>query len=149
LGQALPQIYGRHIHSRRRHIRAAYGHALKPVCLYRNNGTLSQHTQGIERGFNFTKLDPIAATLDLRVGSPQKIDQSVVDSGQIAGFVYSATLGVIEENRFGLFRISPVSRAQPNTADIQVPDGSDGHRLEPFVEYQQLLAVAGPADRNR
>src|ERR1700730_5918152 len=99
LHQTLPQIRRRQRHSRGRYIRAADCGALKAVRVYGHNSTLSDHTQALQTRLDFTKLDPVTTTLDLRVGAPQKINQAVfADSRQITRFVYSAVLSVVEEN---------------------------------------------------
>src|SRR2546427_5698358 len=125
LGQFFAEISWCKIGTGRRHICATYGGALESAGVNGDHCGFLEAWQSVKACLDFAQLDPITATLDLRVGAAQKINESVVSElREVARPVESIRgIGAVwVEQKGGTrpFGIPPIARAQPDAPDIEI-----------------------------
>src|ERR1051325_3279207 len=107
----------------------------------------------MDRRFDFSQFNTVSAALDLRVRPADEINQPVTSNlRQIPGSVDSVrrirAVRIRTKSLTGLVWISPVARAQPHTADIQVTDLSRRDLAQLLVQHQKFFSFASVADRD-
>src|SRR5258708_12674965 len=103
------------------------------------NRALLQILQGLECSFDFTEFNPIAATLDLRIRAPHKIDQAIRSNPcQVSGLVNTVgpLLPIGEECCLVCFRVTPIAGTYANTPHVKVPYSFCQYRLQTVVQHQ-------------
>src|SRR5262249_54394298 len=124
------------------------GHAFEAICWHCNDGRLLQQSQAVETGFNLAQLNSVTTTFYLGVGSPQKIDEPVLSHFcQVAGFI-QAPSGRGQKGR-PLFRFTPpITGAQADAADTQVPHLPGRYRPQMLVQHVQGFAITRTTNGN-
>src|SRR3982074_2663319 len=103
---------------------------------------------------DFAELDAVTAALDLGIVAAEEIEQTIGSTARpvartVDTIVRARAPGAGKESVAGLLRVVPVSRAQTDTADVQIADFAVRQLTPLTIEDHQLLAVAGGADGNR
>src|SRR5204863_9934589 len=130
--QFAPNPGRRELPAVRRHVRAADHRPLEAARVGGHDRTLLQAGNRVQRRLDLPKLDAVAAALDLRVASPEKVHEAVLaDPGEIAGLVdsFERTSRMLHECGGGLFRIAPVPAGEPDAADIKLAGRAGPERL--------------------
>src|SRR3982074_3293971 len=96
---------------------------------------------------DFAELDAVTAALDLGIVAAEEIEQTIGSTARqvartVDTIVRARAPGAGKESVAGLLRVVPVSRAQTDTADVQIADFAVRHRTPLTIEGQQLLALA-------
>src|SRR5882724_743317 len=100
-----------------------------------------------QRALDIAELDSVAARLDLRIGAAVEVDQTIVDTGQVAGAIH-APIWSVEKNLGRFFRILPVTGTETHAAYVEHSRLAGECGLQLLVEHHQLLARTGGADRD-
>ncbi|SLC96902.1 Uncharacterised protein [Mycobacteroides abscessus subsp. massiliense] len=121
--------------------------------LTRYHGCVLDTVQRGQRRLDFTELDPIAADLDLLIGTAQIVQLSVgAPPHQITGAIHPGagpTERTGHEPRRGQTRSAPIADTYPRTAQVQLTNHTGGHRTQPFIQYEERGPGRWRADRRR
>jgi hypothetical protein len=106
-----------------------------------------------EHRFDLARLDAVAADLDLLIDTPAELEVAVLEiSSEIPRPVEPRSRNVREavghEAIGGQLRSVQVSSAHTVAADVQLPQSTDGHRLEVSIQDVELRIGDRAADRH-
>src|SRR5438552_12840894 len=108
LGELRAKRLGGDVSAGDRDIGATDRRALEPVGGDRDDGTLLQRGNRVQRGLDLPELDPIAAALDLGIRAAEEVDKFVrAERRQVTGPVDS---------------VGRIDRSEEHTSELQSPD---------------------------